>query len=243
MLTLSYWKALIGRKNEKQKTENEVEFDIVSVIKNAANIVFVLLSAQNIDRVISFYKASLRTKRLFVTDVYSAYILDSLKDLAKVPYPSDEYSNIRVFFPYWLCRKLAKEGYQEVMYKFKRFKITKKEISENLQRIMMLIRPSMIPDLLRLKGIESSSVVYSMWNGYLNDGSMDSFLNFIKEKHMKLVSIHSSGHAGIETLKKAVNTIRPKMIIPIHTLNPDCYQGLFPNTKVKASFNEDEITI
>jgi len=41
------------------------------------------------------------------------------------------------------------------------------------------------------------------------------------------ISLHTSGHADIETLQKNVNSINPKCLIQIHTSNPVQYKSLF----------------
>jgi len=41
---------------------------------------------------------------------------------------------------------------------------------------------------------------------------------------MKFYTIHTSGHASIETLKKVVEKLKPESIIPIHTFYPDQYK-------------------
>ncbi|MGB2783533.1 MAG: hypothetical protein WBC45_06285 [Atribacterota bacterium] len=96
-------------------------------------------SAQNIDRLVSFYRASLRTGKTFVIDFYTANILGCLKDYAKVPYPSENYANIRVFFPYWLCRRITQQGREELMYRYKGYKITRKEISDRSGGINIVV--------------------------------------------------------------------------------------------------------
>ena len=72
-------------------------------------------SAQNIDRLVSFYRASLKTGKIFAIDFYTANILGCLKDDARIPYPSKDYANIRVFFPYWLCERIRRQGRQDLM--------------------------------------------------------------------------------------------------------------------------------
>ena len=59
-------------------------------------------SAQNIDRLVSFYCTSLKAGKIFAIDFYTANILGCLKDYASIPYPFKYYANIRVLFPYWL---------------------------------------------------------------------------------------------------------------------------------------------
>jgi len=56
-----------------------------------------------------------------------------------IPYPSENYANIRVFFLYWLCRRITRQGRQELMYRYKGYKITRKEISDSSGEINIVL--------------------------------------------------------------------------------------------------------
>ena len=232
---------MMGNRDETFKTEKVVEEDFVHTIKNTPGIVLALLSGQNIDRIVSLYRATIRTGRTFVVDVYTANVLADLHDLAKIPYPSKEFDRIRVFFPYRLSKKIATMGRKYLLYRFKTSKITKNEIMEKPDTMVMLVRSSMIPDLASLRGIDGATVIYAMWQGYLNEPSMKPFLDFMQKKNMQLVPVHTSGHAYIKTLQKVVKTLQPKTIVPIHTFSPDLYKTIFPN--VIHAIDREEIQI
>ena len=51
--------------------------------------------------------------------------------------------------------------------KIKKYKITKKEISDTAERIAMVVRPSMQKDLEHITCIAGGNIIYSMWEGYL----------------------------------------------------------------------------
>jgi len=195
-------------------------------------------SAQNIDRLVSFYRASLKTGKIFAIDFYTANILACLKDYAMIPYPSENYANIRVFFPYWLCRRITQQGEQELMYRYKSYKITRKEISDRSGEIMMMVRPSMLKDFKSIKNIEGATFIYSLWEGYLQDDSMQKMMKFIKKKNMVFYQVHTSGHVEIDTLKEVVKKLKPGKIIPIHTFYPDKYSGLFSRKIEQVSDGE-----
>ena len=93
---------------------------------------------------------------------------------------------------------------------------------------MMMVRPSMLKDLEFTKNIEGATFIYSLWEGYLEDDSMQKMMRFIKKKNMNFYQVHTSGHAEIATLKKVVKKLKPGKIIPI---------------SVTASFSEIENTI
>ena len=115
-------------------------------------------------------------------------------------------------------------------------KIEMSEISEGKNRILMLARDNTIFPLL-LKGIKDivgSTIAYSMWDGYLTK----EFMTFCKEKGLNLEYIHTSGHAKLKDLKSFASAMRPKMLIPIHTFEPDSYPNLFKNIKI---LNDGEV--
>ena len=232
---------LVGDRKEAAKTEDDIEKDFVKEIKNTSGIVLAVLSGQNIDRIVSLYRAAVRTGRSLVVDVYTANVLAELRELAKIPYPSEEFNTMKVFYPYRLSEKIAKMGRKDMLYRFKASKVAKKEISENPEKTVMFVKSSMIPDLASIKNIDGATVIYSMWGGYLDEPSMKPFLHFIEKKNMRLTHIHTSGHAFVKTLKKVVKVLKPKTIIPIHTFHPDLYKILFPNVHEVSDGEEVKI--
>jgi len=231
-------RGLKGKGAGEFKSETEIEDETVKLLKASKNMTLLYFSAQNIDRLVSFYRASLKTGKIFAIDFYTANILGCLKDYAMIPYPSKYYANIRVFFPYWLCRRITQQGGQELIYRYKNYKITKKEISDRGGEIMMMVRPSMLKDLKLIKNIEEATFIYSLWEGYLQDYSMQKMMRFIKKRNIKFYQVHTSGHAEIDTLKKVVKKLRPGKIVPIHTFHPDKYDDLFNQKIEQASDGE-----
>ena len=231
-------RGLKGKGAGEFKSETEIEAETVRLLKEGKNMTLLYFSAQNIDRLVSFYRASLKTGKIFAIDFYTANILGCLKDYGEIPYPFENYANIRVFFPYWLCRRITKQGEQELMYKYKGYKITREEVSDRSGEIMMMIRPSMLKDLELIKNIEGATFIYSLWEGYLEDDSMQKMMRFIKKKNMNFYQVHTSGHAESATLKKVVKKLKPGKIIPIHTFHPDKYSGLFARKIEQVSDGE-----
>ncbi len=70
--------------------------------------------------------------------------------------------------------------------------------------------------------------IYSLWEGYLQDDSLQKMMKFVKKKNMNFYQVHTSGHAEIDTLK----------IIPIYTFHPDKYGGLFKQKIEQVSDGE-----
>lgn len=225
--------SVLGRSSAKTLTESDIQKKTTELLKSSDNIVFVYPSSQNVDRLVSFYKAASESKRLFVIDVYAANVLDMLKDtpgVNKLPHPSLKYGNIKVYFPPKTCDLLGKRrGRWDLMTKFRDYKITHQEISEKPGAILMAIRPSVLNYISKIKGIEGSTVIYSMWEGYKEERSMKRFFAFLERNNMNMIDLHTSGHASISTLRRVAKTLQPKKLIPVHTFYPEQYASLFSN--------------
>jgi len=228
----------ISRNNKPFKTETEIENELVEVFKQDGKINLIYTSGQNIDRLTSIYRACKRTGKIFVVDVYVAKVLKDLSKYAGIPYPSENFENIKVMFPFFTSRRLKNEGNEKILYEFKKFKITKEEISNQSEKIVMLVRPSMQKDLERINKIEGGNLIYSMWEGYLQKYATIRFVDYLKNRKFTLHKIHTSGHADTKTLKKMVEAIKPKNIVPIHTFEGDKYKDIFNETIVELKDNE-----
>lgn len=217
----------LGNQNKTIKTENELESEIEEILSNPGPVLFTS-SAQNIDRIVSFYRAAIKTNRILLIDFYTANILKLLNNYSKIPYPSRNFKNIRVYYPKYLTKRIFKENKERLAYKFTSYKMGKQEIIANRNKILILVRNSTVYDLDRIKELkenifENANFIYSCWPEYLEKGKVNALKDFIEENNMSLHKIHTSGHADIKTLDKVVDEIKPTRLFPIHTLNPEAY--------------------
>lgn len=206
----------ITRENFKSYTEKSLEKQAIDIIKNNDAPVFVLMSSTNIDRIVTFYKVAKNTNRLFLEDVYMASITSILGE--NIPNPKD-FENIRVFLT------IPTEKNYSILNKYKDKKIGRKEISK--RKFIMCIRSSMENYLEKLSkeiSFKGGVLFYSMWKGYLENDEMKRFIDFMKEKEVKIVSLHTSGHADIKTIDALIKKIKPEYIIPVHTENAKWFE-------------------
>ena len=84
----------------------------------------------------------------------------------------------------------------------------------------------MLKDIDQIAKIDGGAFIYSMWSGYLQEKSMETMLEWIRKSNLAFHSVHTSGHASINTLKKVVHELKPQRIIPIHTFFPEQYASL-----------------
>lgn len=221
--------SMIGRRKQVYKDENAIQKRIEEVLRTSFNITFLFVSSQNIDRLVSAYKACLRTGHVFVIDLYTAYILDKLRKVSK-NIPQFNWSNIRVKFIKSHADILAEKVSEKLLYFYNTKKIDMFEINRKKKRILMLARDNSVFPLLvkNIKDIEGAKIIYSMWEGYLTD----KFENYCDKKKLAIEQVHTSGHATVEDLEAFAKAISPKTLIPIHTFEGKQYPEMFENVRI-----------
>ena len=87
----------VGPDSEGGITEWDLETELVGHIQGAPGIVLANFSPLNVDRLVGFYKATIRTGRTFVVDPYAAMVMQKASRHCGIPDPA-EAENIRVYF-------------------------------------------------------------------------------------------------------------------------------------------------
>jgi len=211
--------SMIGRDEGAYETEEDIENEL-TMLFNKDNLVFMACSSQNIDRLVSIYRACVKSNRIFVIDPYTAFILDKLKKISKNIPQFNWGEHIKVFFvPNTYTKKMAED---KSLFKFKSAKITYSEIQELRNRLVIKDSYTTRNIFAKKKDMSNSVLIYSMWEGYLPDVKP-----FWDKHNIPIIKVHSSGHAYIEELKQFVKAIKPKYIIPNHTFYPEKYREYF----------------
>jgi ribonuclease J len=211
-------------------TEDDVENAMWEVFANQADISFIMSAGSNVDRTVSIYRAALKARKTLVLDLYNYHLLSELKKFHKSLPPHDG-DNIRILYLRGHCESLAENLGSKFLYKYKSRKIEKEEIFTHRQRMVLRIPLSIMKRLARSmakeKPLDGANFIFSMWQGYLRKDQ--TYNEFAETYHVPMENIHTSGHAYLEDLKRLVEILKPKTLIPIHTLHGDDFSNHFEN--------------
>ena len=213
-----------------------IENNLTTVFsENKPNLIYV--SGQNIDRLVSIYKASQKAGKTLVVDVYIAKILKTLSKYNKFPIPNKSY-NIKVWFTKYVCDRLARLSRKDILYEFAGYKISKDDINMQPSEYVFLTRPSQIVDMEKIPNLKLGNFIYSLWEGYKNNPDTIKLLDWIRKRKFTEHNIHTSGHADQESLLCFVNAFNPRYIIPIHTLQKNKYSRIFTQNVISLRDGE-----
>ena len=216
------------RINEPTTTEHELETKFVEVIEETRGIVLVTTSSQNIDRIVTIFRAAKSTGRKLIIDFYTAEILDRLKTHANLPHAS--WPRIRVCYPQFLSRRFEEIGLKDILVRHRENGIKWTRINEIESNAVMLIRPGFLRDIKRFLDLKEASWIYSMWPGYFEKSqALRNLKAYLEEKRVRFECLHTSGHARVEDLIRMAEGLKPKVVIPIHSFHADKFKDYFPN--------------
>lgn len=213
--------------------ESTLEEIAVGELNKHTGPCFVLMSAMNIDRLITMGNVSKRTDRMLLEDIYTAQIASVIK--GGVPRP-DKDNKVRVF---------TTDGNPERYSQLNSFggaKIGKHAIVK--EKYIMCVRPSMINYLKKLNELQSFEdgvLFYGMWKGYQEKEDIADFLQYMQEQGVKVYTLHTSGHADANTIDRLIADINPQIIMPVHTENEMWFERYRSFIRVVYDTNEIEV--
>lgn len=210
--------------------EDEVEKALYEIFSNQKDISFIAAAGSNVDRIVSLYKAARKSNKILVLDLYTYYVLDQLKKITPGLPPFDG-DNIRIYYIYGHSKNIADYLGEGILYRFKNRKIGLDEIVEHHTEMVLKLPVSAMKRISKKlsteRPLDNAKFIYSMWQGYMEKDSY--YEDFCREYNAELIQIHVSGHAYLNDLKKLAGALKPKKLVPIHTLSGDDFYSHFKN--------------
>jgi len=108
------------------------------------------------------------------------------------------------------------------------------------ERFVMAVRPNRLFERMLKKMKDEDSLdfaggllIYSMWGGYKHpkhdkNGKMQAFLSACTGLGLRVVDLHTSGHAGEAAIRRLIEKVNPGKILPVHTENAAWFRENYP---------------
>ncbi len=226
---------MVQRESHQYPKEDSVEQAMYHIFKEQKNSSFVVSSAQNIDRLVSVYRACKRTGKQLVIDIYTAWLLELVRKKSK-NIPVMEWPEIKVYRHPGQAEKIKGSIYDTFLQRVTEHK-TDNSVFTNPPGYVYFVRCPSEKLINRLKVNEIINIIYSQWEGYLMkeyEQYFTGYLNSLKaDNQINFTKIHTSGHATVPDLIYFAKAIDPKIIVPIHTGYPETFKKEFEKEGIK----------
>ncbi len=204
-------------------SERDVEEACVATFRETSGLVLAAYSAQNIDRLVTMYRAARRADRELVVDLYTA-TLATATGCRSIPQVG--FDGLRVFVPRSQRVRVLRQRAFERVDRIRSCRIFPDELAARPDHFVLTFRSSMLAELEALEPLNGARAVWSLWPGYLDQS--EGLRAFLSRQGIELAVHHSSGHAWVHDLHLLVDSLSPKRLVPIHSFGGATFRVVFP---------------
>ena len=231
-------------------TEEEVYFNALKIIKQAKGLVIADFGPRHVERLLTFLRIAYEVDRCLVILPRDAYLLRAMRYLSsEVPEIALEtaiyiYDEAKVNYEKWE---------QDIRTQYQAKLVTAREIQAKQGLYILCFSFFDMSELPSIVPQAGSVYLYSSSEVFDEEGALDMrrLHNWIK--HFEMIGfglprevepykweipeaergLHASGHASSLELIELITNISPKVLIPVHTVNPEFFITNFASTSIE----------
>lgn len=220
----------LGRPDRTNPTETEVELQAAALLKSSDLPALAVFSPMNLDRVVSLHRAAVRAGRRLYMDAYGALCIEQFRALGvRLPRLGRKAGDIGVLLggEPWLDRPehqaFKNQLVSSLASPFDRALGEKPLIACRFRLLSRLEK--------RAEALRGGLLLYSQWAGYLEKDAR--LTSFAERLGLAIHHVHTSGHADLGTLRRLIEAVKPKVLVPIHTDSASTYPAQFGLVSVR----------
>lgn len=210
-------------------SETDIELRLAALFKATPGMPLVWCSGQNIDRIVSVFRAAKRSGRRLIMDMYTAHILHAT---GNDRLPQAHWPQVRVFLPARQKSRIVRRKAFALAKQYRPHRIFPEDLASVAANSVLLFRDSMRQDVEDANCLDHACVIYSMWNGYLKEARMQPFLDWLKQTGIPLHTCHTSGHASVRDLHALRSAFSRAIAVPVHCAEPVLFAKTFDRARV-----------
>jgi ribonuclease J len=216
--------------DEKRVTENDVYEHALREVRQAESVVVADFAPRNVERLLIFLRIAQETGRKLLILSKDAYLLEAmhLASPQKVPDIMNSpdimvYKDPKAALPSW--ERELRERYDSKV-------VGAEDVRQQHGECILCFSFWDVNDLIDIEPV-GGVYIYSSSEAYSEEQQMDlrRLRNWLKHLDMRFVGdpevgddgLHASGHASGPDLLEIIRTIRPRILIPIHTLDAEYF--------------------
>ncbi len=224
--------------SSKIENEDEVRGKVENIISMTTGLVLAGFAGADIDRLKTFYEASKSQGRKLALSMKQAFIVHRLKDDSKLNLFRLDDPNILIFQK---NKKQTKEYEKIIQRNYGTNLVNALDINRIQKEIVMVASLYDMTEMTEIKPIAGSVYILSSSEPFDEEMeiSYEKLLNWLAHYGIPLYQTHASGHANPHELKRAIDSIKPKKVFPIHTNRPELFQRFMSDIGIHIEIAEE----
>jgi len=226
-------------------TEKDVLKSAGEFISTVQGLVAVNFPARDLARLKTFHRIAQKTNRKLVLSFKHAYLLEQFSALKSDEYPSIDDPHLCFYADRKGWGLTGRDDYPqniveqdfyrwERKYLYRNNTINFREVRENQEKYLFYCNYFQLNELVDITPKAGSRYVRSICEPFNEEVLFDDkrVRNWLELLGLgEAYQINASGHANYPELKKMVEDIKPKKLIPIHTEHPELFNLIHDNVK------------
>lgn len=212
-------------------TEADLEERFVTAFRETPGMHLVWCSAQNIDRVVTVFRATKRAGRVLLIDLYAAAVLEAT---GRDTIPQSHWDDVRLFVPHPQRVFIKEKKLFGDLRRHSAHRVYPEQLAAIRHKGVMLFRPMCLRDRGVERALDGARLTYSMWRGYLKDEYTQRVVRSVERRGVPWDTIHTSGHAAVKDLQPFAEALAPRMLVPIHSFETGRFAEFFENVVQKS---------
>ncbi len=209
-------------------SEKELQAELAEAFRSTSGLVLVCYSPQNIDRLVTVFKAAKQSGRKLVFDLYAASVAQAT---GNPRIPQAHWDDVLVYVPNSQRVRVKRSEEYGRTAAVRGHRVYADELADRAGTLVVTFRASMAAELERAGCLNQAQCVWSLWPGYLDNASGATMREWLTEHKIPLAVLHSSGHASVPDLQRLAAALNAERVVPIHTGAPDLYRELFESVE------------
>jgi ribonuclease J len=227
---------------ESSRKEADVEDEVSTITSKSKGLTVCNWPVRDSDRLISFLNSAKRMNKKLTISLKQAYLIEQLNKCKDSIAPKLDDNNLVLYANRkdWgvigseCDGRLIRADYDKWERDYLDDSICYKDVKDNQNKFMFFATNFDLKELIDIKPAVGSVYIKSVCEPFDIEMEIDwqRIENWINHFGMNMNATHVSGHASGPQLKDFVKTVKPKMIIPVHTQHANFYDKWWSNVRL-----------
>ncbi len=196
-------------------SEQALETHLAKSFQQVEGAAVCIFSPQNIDRLVTIFKASKRSGRIFVFDLYGSTIAAAS---GKDTIPHANWDGVKVCVRKSESRQVLRTRQFHRVDDLRGNRIYREEIATDPSNYVLCGRSGSIDELAKAGCLKGATAFWCQWSGYLDRD--ERVKRSLENEGVNLKHAHVSGHAPTEDLVAFAEATGARETVTVHTNSP-----------------------
>jgi len=221
-------------------SEDYVQEKAVETIQESKGLVIADFAFRDLTRLTTFYDIAKETDRKLVISKRDARLIETLSKVPDIPFPlpSPQDQNVMIYVDRKSTGTYRDRDYDtwERPYLEASNAIRAEQVHDDQQKLIIHLTFFDINELVDIDPSPNVAYIHSASEPHNEEQVIDEqrLNNWLDYFHIKKYHYHASGHASGTDIRRLVEQVKPKLLMPIHTEHEDLFKQFHDNVKMPS---------